>query len=147
VHSFQCTRHIQKSVVALCRHGRYRRVMHLLYRNSLLDFRVTENLQRMRDLHPAASEPVVTRDFAAPKLSADAVVAKLCAMESFSAAGPDLLSARMLKLVLDDARGSLPGSIGGKILCAVAQVFANGDMPADTMPLFSSATVLATPKT
>jgi hypothetical protein len=52
----------------------------------------------------------------------------------------------MLKLVLDDAPGSLPGSTGGEILCAVAQVFANGDIPADIMPLFSSATVLATPK-
>jgi hypothetical protein len=52
----------------------------------------------------------------------------------------------MLKLVLDDVPGSLPGSTGGEILCAVAQMFANGEMPTDIMPLFSSATVLASRK-
>jgi UvrD/REP helicase N-terminal domain len=59
------------------------------------------------------------------------MVAKLRAVDGSSAAGPDLLSARMVKLVLDDAPGSLSGSTGGEILCAVAQVFANGGMPAD----------------
>jgi hypothetical protein len=136
--------------MALCRQGRYRRAMRLLDRNPLLDLRAPENLQRVRDLYPPASAPVVTPDLDglpdAPILSADTVVAKLHAMDSFPAAGPDLLSARKLKLVLDDAPGSLPGSTGGEIVCAVAQVFANGDMPADIMPLFSSATVLATPK-
>jgi hypothetical protein len=68
------------------------------------------------------------------------------ASDGCSEAEPDLLTARMLKLVLDDAPGSLPGSTGGEILCAVAQVFANGDIPAFIMPHFSSATVLATPK-
>jgi hypothetical protein len=42
--------------------------------------------------------------------SADAVVAKLRAMDSFSAAGPDFLSAQLIKLVIDDAPGSLPGN-------------------------------------
>jgi Reverse transcriptase (RNA-dependent DNA polymerase) len=97
-----------------------------------------------------ASAPVVALDLDrlsnAPTLSADVVVANLRAIDSFSGAGPDLLSARMFKLVLDDARGSLPGSTGGEILCAVAQMFANGDMPADIIPFFSPATVLATPK-
>jgi hypothetical protein len=149
VHSAQRTRRIQKNVMMLCRQGRYRRALRLLDRNPLLYLRAPENLQRVRDLHPLATAPVVAPDLAglpdAPMLSADAVVAKLQAMDSFSAAGPDLLSARMLKLVLDDAPGSFPGSTGGEILCAVAQMFANGEMPADIMPLFSS-TVLATPK-
>jgi hypothetical protein len=52
----------------------------------------------------------------------------------------------MLKLVLDDVPGSLSGSTGGEILCAVAQMFANGEMPTDIMLLFSSAIVLASPK-
>jgi hypothetical protein len=71
--------------------------MRLLDRNLDLDLRVLENLQRVRDLHPAASEPVVVLDFAgppaAPKLPALAVIGKLHAMDSFSAGGPDLLSA------------------------------------------------------
>jgi hypothetical protein len=111
VHRAQRTRRIQKDFMALCRQGRYRRALRLLDRNPLLDLRVPENLQRVRDLHPPATAPVVAPDLAglpdAPMLSADAVVAKLRAMDSFSAAGPDLLSARMLKLVLDDAPGSL----------------------------------------
>jgi hypothetical protein len=122
----------------------------LLDRNPLLDLRVPENVQLLRNLHPPATAPVVAQDLNglpdAPMLSADAVVAKLRATDSFSVAGPDLLSARMLQLVLDDAPGPLPESTGGETLCAVAQMFANGEMPADLMPLFSSAAVLATPK-
>jgi hypothetical protein len=122
----------------------------MIDRNHLLDPSVPENLQRVRDLHPDASAPVAAPDFAglppASKLCADAVVTGLRAMDSCSAAGPDLLTSRILKLVLDDASGSLPGCTGGEILCAVAHIFTDGDMPVDNMPSFSAATVLATPR-
>jgi hypothetical protein len=50
--------------MALCRQGWYRRALRLLDRNPLLDLRVSENLQCVRDLHPPATAPVVARDLA-----------------------------------------------------------------------------------
>jgi hypothetical protein len=54
VPSAQRTRRIQKNIMMQCRQGRYRRAKLLLDRNRLLDLRVPENLQSMRDLHPPA---------------------------------------------------------------------------------------------
>jgi hypothetical protein len=84
----QRTRRIQKNIMVLCRQGRHRRAKLLLDRNRLLDLRVPENLQSMRDLHPPASASVVALDRAelpdAPRLFGDAIFAKLRATDSFS---------------------------------------------------------------
>jgi hypothetical protein len=145
VHSALHTRRIQKNVMVLCLQGRYRRALCLLDRNPLLDLRVPENLQRVRDLHPHL------RPSCFPGLGWAARCAyAVCRCGRSEAASDGQLLCRWsgfslcaIKLVLAE---SLPDSTGGEILCPVAQMFANGEMPADIMPLFSSATVLATPK-
>jgi hypothetical protein len=67
-------------------------------------------------------------------------------MGSWTASGLDLVFARILKFALYEVPGALPGETGGKILCAVAQRFIDGDIPASVMPPFAAAQVLATPK-
>jgi hypothetical protein len=72
--------------------------------------------------------------------------AALRSIDVWTAFGLDPFSARILKPVLEEVPGALPGETGSEIFCAVAQHFLDGDIPASVMPLFAAAQVLATPK-
>jgi hypothetical protein len=124
--------------------------MRLLDRKPLLDLSIPANMQKISELQPDAERPVTPIAAAnlppAPTLSRDDIVAALRSIDSWTASGLDLLSTRILKSVLDEVPGVFHGETGSKVLCAVAQRFIGGNIPASVTPLFASAQVLATRK-
>jgi hypothetical protein len=85
--------------------------MRLLDRKPLLDLSIPTNMQKIRELHPDAERPVAPIAAAnlppAPTLSPDDIVAALRSIDSWTASGLDLLSAHILKSVLDEVPGAL----------------------------------------
>jgi hypothetical protein len=83
--------------------------MRLLDRKPLLDLAIPANLQNIRELRPDAEQPVtpIAADNLppAPTLSPDNIVAALRSIDSRTASGLDLLSARILNSVLDEVPG------------------------------------------
>jgi hypothetical protein len=90
-------------------------------------------MQKICELQHDAERPITPIAAAnlppAPTISPDEIGGCVRPIDSWIASGLDVLSARTLKSVLDEAPGALPGMTGREVFCEVAQRFISSQPP------------------